>query len=1374
MRERIEQWWRETHGTRLELVRHFLPGMFESGLLPVVGDWTRVVSGVAAMLASSWMLLAALLIYKYGQLAQLNLHARMAAEATNDLAAITSMVLCLAMLLVAMLWQSLFPSLKDTLALAGMPVSGADLFAAKFTTLGIVFLALLAGVVVPASVVLSVATGVALGHALLVMGAACAAVFFGLLTLQGVLLQILPARAFDRAMTVMQAALFAGSIGGFSYAAWKGHGLSSLVATADSTLAAVAFSAPLAAALVYVVSYRRYARVLLESRSTAPPRRLDLLQWMLDRLVRDPREQAIFAFLWKTLQRSRVQRLALLLYVGFAMAWMGKMVVDLQMQPSTMRELERTVFTSGPLGILLFTLLGLRQLFAIPAELPAVWMFQITEREGRASWLRAVERFVVWCGVVPAVLLGTVLVAWIGGPLVALAWSVMALLSGASAFEYLFRHWRKLPFACSYLPGKRPPLVSAAMLLLLLPALFPLAYLLYWSATNPASFLVMLGLETALWMVLRRARMKTWGRQGLVFEEAPPSDVDSFGLSSEGTVLAQEQFAEEWSRYLRGGEEEPVVRPLDEGETRWSRLWSWAAAIPGDLRFAMRLMLRQPGFALSIVLTLALGLGLNAAFFTVFNAFLLRPLVVRDPGSLVSIGFQTQTRTPLHLTWREYQLFAEKTPGFAEVAASSMEGTGLDGRAAHLAMVSGNYFSMLGVGAALGRPLQPREQSLVMVLSDSAWRSRYGADPGIIGRTVLAGGVPVEVVGVAPPEFAGVNAGTVAIVPPGMVPLVSVDFWVPIEVWNRHPSLPHYPVYGIVGRLADGVAETQAAALATTHARRITSGRERYDRIHRAQAESLDIPITWTALQYSLPLLVGFGLTMLIPCANAANIMLARAVARQRELGARMAMGAGRGRIVRQLMLEGFVLSAFAGLAGLAVAVVSLRAFLRLLFSTAPPTLLFRMRMPELHIDWHVFLYMLLVAALTTMLFALGPALQATRVALSVAMRGELGAMRTPGVRNLLLVGQVSLCVMLLAIATVLLRGSSKALSVDRGYQASGVFAAANQSEADARALHAILVREPWVDSLAVMTRPLIDLDPIQVSATGTPLLDAHYTSCSAEFFRMLRIPLVQGRVFSEVEAESQAPVAVLSELAARKAFGGVDPIGRTIALQQAQREAFRMPRFREARVIGVVRDVVLKARDGGPRPVVYFATGIRTGTVFAVRGKPPQELTASRLEAALAQAPGAAHGARVVGMQETVDWDTYPQQAASWLSTLLGVVALLLTITGVYAVMAYLVSQRTKEIGIRMAIGASRVQIARFVLSYSARSAALGLAAGLTLALGVLQYAMSRVEWSVDIYDLAAYGLTAAVVVAAMLLAAAGPVRRACGLDPQVTLRAD
>jgi hypothetical protein len=414
---------------------------------------------------------------------------------------------------------------------------------------------------------------------------------------------------------------------------------------------------------------------------------------------------------------------------------------------------------------------------------------------------------------------------------------------------------------------------------------------------------------------------------------------------------------------------------------------------------------------------------------------------------------------------------------------------------------------------------------------------------------------------------------------------------------------------------------------------------------------------------------------------------------------------------------------------------------------------------------------MALMAGATTVLFALAPALQTTRFPVASALRGEFGGWRASGLRDGLVVVQVALCTMLLAVSGLLLSGTKRVTAIPRGFDTNGVFGVGNESPEDAAAMEAILREEPWVDTVAVMGGVLSEAGTVQAGPGG---LNTYYMRGSGEFFSLIRLGLVRGRAFNRQEGENEVPVAVVSEMTARALWPGQDPIGKTFTFQGDARAGMRRPRYDAAVVVGVCRDIVVKARDGGPRPLVVFPDRLRPGTTLTARGKGTTDQTRAWMGAAMARAPGAQHGAWLIALQEAVDWETYPQQAVSWLATILGGVALLLTISGVYGVMQYLVSQRMKEIGIRMALGATAGQVARFVLSYSGRLAAGGVVCGMLLAVGVLQYVGSKMELLVEWTDLRAYGVSFAVAAVAALIAVAGPTRRACRVDPQVALRTD
>jgi macrolide transport system ATP-binding/permease protein len=1347
MKERWRAWLEETHGTRFELLRHFLARFFDSELVATPGEWARVAAGLAAIVCCSWTLLARVLMFKYDYLREAGKLSLVPGEAVNDRVTLMALAMCLTAVFTALLWQSLYPTLRDYLALASLPLRPGEIFVAKLGALGIAFTAFALFLTVPTSIVFRAATG---QGAFVDLFSACALVFFVLLAWQGLMLNLLPANWFERASIWAQALLATAAVAMFPLLSWIAP---ALVSARIGEFTRVALPVAFAAAMMsYLLSYHRYRKLMLEAAiPRAHDRRRDWFGWAVEFAIEDPREQAAFGFFWKTIARSRTHRLALLAYLGLGVAWTLKSVTGM-LNEDPASNVHRFVAASGPLTIALFLLFGLRYLFALPTELRANWMFRITEREGRLAWLTAVERLVLGVVMPPVLLLGAVMVTRAEGLPTAIGWSILAFVFVSVVFERVFRDWRKLPFTCAYLPGKRPMIYTLVAYLWIVPALFPVAFILYYAAGNPASFLVVLALEGAIWWRFRRLRMTRWGLSPLDYEERELVEVETYGLSDEGTTVAQEQFQRQWSDYLRYGVDVPIVRPMEEGETARSRAAEWARAVPQDLRFALRMLAKSPAFALTAIGTLALGLGLNTAVFTVFNTLVLKPATVLDPHSLVSLNFRTHEDERAAGLSRAQINELSAIKEFSTVLAFTPFVTGLDGRAAKGSFVTGNYFESLGVRMALGRPIEIHDREPVVVLDYRAWVSRFAADRGVVGRTVRLNNQPFTVIGVAAEEYRGIEK-------------LGVDFWAPLDVWNGLPGVMNLGPEVVVGRLRPPASEYTARMAATAIARRATEDRERHLRIRAVRLDSVSVPVPLAAFQYFMPFLLVLAITMAIPCFNTANMMLARAMVRQREIAVRLSLGASRGRVVRQMLTEGLVIAVLGGVAGLAVARGSIELSLRMLYATAPGAIFFHVRLPDLEIDAHVFLYMLGAAVATTVAFALAPAAQATKPE-------SMQSRQTGRMRDALVVGQVALCAGLLISAAIALRGSGRLSNVDVGYRPEGVYAIAWENPNTLTRLAGVLERAPWVESLAFARHPVPHMPSMRINSR-----DVLINLVSNNYFHTLRIPLVRGRDFTRQEAESGAALTIVSESAAKSWWPGQDPIGQTVTLAPALKRFAWMPAYREARVIGVSKDIVSRTLLDAGRPTAHFP-GLRLEAGFwalpFIRGRETGAETVRRLESILAETNQAEFGARILHLREAVEWDTYPQRAASWLSSLMAAVSLLLTITGMYGVMSYLVSQRTKEVGIRMAIGASRGQVAGFVLSYSARLMAVGLGLGVFLALGTAKYFASSLGTVVDVYDVAAYAFGLSIVAIATMLAAAGPTHRATRVDPVTALRAD
>ncbi len=447
-----------------------------------------------------------------------------------------------------------------------------------------------------------------------------------------------------------------------------------------------------------------------------------------------------------------------------------------------------------------------------------------------------------------------------------------------------------------------------------------------------------------------------------------------------------------------------------------------------DIHYAMRTLRRSPVFAVTAVLTLGAGLGLNTMLFTLFDAYVLRPVAVNQPYSLYQLSFVTRGNRYANFDWDRYRQVRAQAPVFADALAASSFGTRVGTRSLEGVLVSGNYFPMLGVKMALGRPILPDDRS-VAVLSYRLWQSMFDGDPAAVGRKLLVNGNPLEIAGVCQSEFDGM--------PPGDTP---PDFYVPVSMQNA--VAPGADRYAIVGRLRPGIAPAQARASLSVLARNLTAQLPETDRAIGADLTSRATPVVLDAKTLAVfsPLLVVFGLVLAICCANVTSMMLARALARQREIGVRLSLGAARGRLIRQLLSENLLLAALAGLTGFAVSTLGLGAVQRLLVSTMPRSYAGLVVLAPLTADRRVLFFLLLSAAVVTVVSGLAPALQATSISLVGALRGEFSArFRSTRLRGALVVSQVAVCLLLLVLTGILLRNSAALRRLEVGYDTRGV-----------------------------------------------------------------------------------------------------------------------------------------------------------------------------------------------------------------------------------------------------------------------------------------------------------------------------------------------
>ncbi len=798
-----------------------------------------------------------------------------------------------------------------------------------------------------------------------------------------------------------------------------------------------------------------------------------------------------------------------------------------------------------------------------------------------------------------------------------------------------------------------------------------------------------------------------------------------------------------------------------------------------DVRYSLRSFRRAPAFALTVIATIGLGLGVNTAAFTIFNAYVLRPLAVSDPYSLYQIGWLSRSGRPHAFSWRQYRQLQTDNPAISDLHAVKGFQVRVNGRQCFAEVVTGNYFSMLGVGAHLGRTLKPSDSSTpgdgaVMVLSHAAWKNYFGSDPDIVGRKVIVHGYPLEVVGVAQDGFSGLGD-------------LQRDFWVPLSMYGQliegpspfDASSPE--LLYVTARLKPGITERRARAVLNAVAPRITPDLPDPERAASFTLESraTAIHISGAALIFLIPMFTAFVLVLVIACANVANMMLARAMARQREIGIRLSLGAARSRLIRQLLTESVLLALPGAVAGFLISSLALGEGVRIMMAALPAEFAEFVRVAPLNVDFRVLAFMLGAAFVSGLIFGIAPAMQATRGSIVQAARGDFGHMFRPQrLRDALVLVQITVCSLLLICAGILLRGANSVATLDTGLRTHDVISVEMQEKSRARVL-ARLANEPLVERVAASaTLPLDSGFPSgRVAASDGKLADSSYDYVSPEFFDVLGISIDRGRNFTDDEARSAAPVAVVSQAFARRIWPGVEPIGQVVRLQPDPRSHLsnRMPlRDQRFRVIGVSRDVNTSfTEDENSRMLVYFPTNLRAaGTVLLLRVKGDAESARQSIDKALAEAaPGAVDG--IHKMQSLAAGRVFPFRMAYWVSAVLGALALLLTISGIYGVLSYLVAQRMREIGVRMALGATRAVVMGLVVKQTLRLAGIGIAAGGLFGIGIWKM-LAAALLAVRGFDVIPFAATALIVLCACLAATVFPSLRASRVHPISTLRHD
>jgi predicted permease len=805
-----------------------------------------------------------------------------------------------------------------------------------------------------------------------------------------------------------------------------------------------------------------------------------------------------------------------------------------------------------------------------------------------------------------------------------------------------------------------------------------------------------------------------------------------------------------------------------------------------DIRYALRGIRRSPLFAGSVAATIGLGLGVLCSGFTILNGYLLRPIDLPDARSLYALSWDTTSVTRHGFRLADVEALRDEAPFFAGVAASADAVIMQDGVAKRGRLVSGNYFQVLRGSMQLGRTLTTADApapggAAVVVISDGLWRVQFGADPRIIGKEIVLRQGRFQVVGVAPPGF-------------GFSEDIGTSFWAPLTMARAFGVADPWSGSGeyllsVIVRLHDRSADPQVRAWFDTWARqRFPESTNEAPVAVRVEPKGDRIQLNRLTVTLLLLLVSAFGLVLLVACANVTNLMLARGFGRQREIAVRLSLGARRARVVRQLVIEGLVLGVPAALGGLALTSVTARAFPVLLAGSFPVGVVpIKEIMMPIDPDVRVISVLCSAAVVAAVFVSLVPALRVTRANLVRASKGE-AALDTRGsrLRTGLVALQIGACVLFIVAATGLI-DESKRLANPRSGLSYELVSNVNVPQRMRAAVAARVASDPAVELVAASWRPPMGgpLRLVDVVATQSRIeRAAGFVVVSPEYFPVFGIRITRGRAFTKQEADAAAPVAVVSEATARTLWPGLDPLGQMLQLVPPRRSARgpagsvpeqRLPDYASVRIIGVAEDVTNGlATNGIDTSCVYFATG------FGAPGDLSLLVRARRDTAAVQAAVTAAVTAidpnasfQAISMREILGFLVWAFQAFSVTASLLGVIGLVLAFSGTYAVVSFLLAQRTREFGIRMAIGASVRQIVAGMMGETMRTASIGLGVGLLVAFALAR-AFGGVVPIIPSFAARTYLLGAIVVLAATATAALLPSLRVGRINPSNALRAE
>jgi putative ABC transport system permease protein len=796
-----------------------------------------------------------------------------------------------------------------------------------------------------------------------------------------------------------------------------------------------------------------------------------------------------------------------------------------------------------------------------------------------------------------------------------------------------------------------------------------------------------------------------------------------------------------------------------------------------DLQYGVRTLLKSRGFTVVAVLALALGIGANTAIFSVVNAVLLRPLKYPDPEQLVLVTDTQPPSSEIPADYAEYLDWRDQAQFFQQLAAYfnttfTLTGQG-DPQQLWGARISANALPALGINPILGRGFRQEEEARnserVALISYGFWQRQFAGDAKVVGQSITLDSKPFTVVGVLPKTFRALN-------PVDIQTGQERDVWIPLRLSSENaPRGLHFLT--VFGRLRPGVTMAQANAAMAGVSAHLQQERSIN---HGAKLISLQQAIVPAAMRTSLLLLLGaVGFVLLIACANVANLLLARATARQKEIAIRLALGANRRRLIRLMLTESLLLALLSGAAGLLLSLWGVKVLVAAARALLP-------RLDEVGLDLRVLLFTLGLSLLTGLIFGLAPALRASKGDMQETLKegGRTGVGRgQQRLRSLLVVAEVALSLVLLIGAGLLVKSFVHVLTADKGFDAEQVlmadltlssvkYAEPQQQSLFFQQFLESLKTVPGVESAAVINNaPLTGGGTnggIRIEGRTDPpdqLPISEKQIVSPEFFSLMRTPLVRGRVFTAQDNTSTAQVAIINESLARRYFEGQDPIGRRID--------FNWDTKGTQEIVGIVRDIKQYGLDLPTDPTIYvpYAQRPNAGMTVLVRSSIDPASLVGAMRRQLLTLDKEQPLAQVRTMQQVVAESTGQRRLMVMISALFGALALLLAALGLYGVMAYTVTQRTREIGVRMALGAQRRDVLKLVISKGMAMALIGIAAGLAGAFALTRL-MASLLFDVTPTDATTFTVVPAVLIVVALLACFIPARRATKVDPLVALR--